>query len=118
MKSNIEQNAEFEWLIPWRPAKNSDGAALERELHRELALGHPLFGRTEGAKALAARQDCDDVLFQLSGPPQFGVAHLTHVKTPPDKPPWPQTEIFEDMSGFVEGRMKADHDDFATEFPQ
>jgi hypothetical protein len=41
--------------------------------------------------------------------------HLTYTKTPPDRPPWPETEVFEDPTSF-ERRMKADHDDFTTEF--
>ena len=37
----------------------------ERELARELTRGHPLFG--VAVRALARRQDCDDVLFALDG---------------------------------------------------
>jgi len=42
--------------------------------------------------------------------------HLTYTRLPPDRPPWPQTEIFEDPASFVERRMKSDHEDFTTEF--
>ena len=116
MASKIEQQAAPEWLIPWRCIEGFDASSLERELHRELALGHPLFGRCDGAKALAVRQDCDDVLFELRDPLQFAVVHLTYIKTPPDSPPCPDTEMFESMGDFIERRMKADHDDFTTEF--
>jgi hypothetical protein len=112
MTSKIERQDAAEWLVPWRPIERSAAAALERELRRELAPGHPLFGRSDGAKALASRQDCDDVLFELRDPPQFAVVHLTYTKAPPDKPPWPETEMFDDMKGFVERRMRADNDDF------
>ena len=114
--SKIEPPIALEWLVPWRPVANSNAPALERELHRELAPGHPLFGRIDGAKALAVRQDCDDVLFELRDPPQYAVVHLTYVATPPDTPPWPKSEMFADMGSFVERRMNVDHDDFTTEF--
>ena len=114
--SKIQQHVVSEWLVPWGLVESSDASQLVRELHRELAPGHPLFGRSDGARALAVRQDCDDVLFEFQDPRQFAVVHLTYIKTPPDRPPWPETEMFEDMAGFVERRMKADHDDFTTEF--
>ena len=112
--SNAEHTG-GDWLVPWRAVVDSDASQLERELHRELAPGHPLFGRTTGASALAVRQDCDDVLFELRDPTQFAVVHLTYIKTPPDKLPWPETEMFGDMSSFIERRMKPDHEDFTTE---
>jgi hypothetical protein len=113
--SSSERQIATDWLVPWRPVVGSDASKLEGELHRELARGHPLYGRTHGARALAVRQDCDDVLFELRNPSQFAVVHLTYVKTPPDRPPWPDTEIFEDFGSFV-AQMKEDHDDFTTEF--
>ena len=45
---------------------------------------------------------------------QLTVVHLTYTRTPPDRPPYPDTEMFESMARFVE-RMKSDHEDFTTE---
>jgi hypothetical protein len=114
--TKLEQDVAVQWLVPWRPVVHSDASHLERELRRELAPGHPLFGRNDGATALAVRQDCDDVLFELRDPTRFAVVHLTYTTAPPDTPPWPETEVFEDMESFVQRRMKADHDDFTAEF--
>ncbi len=113
--SNSDRETSVDWLIPWKPVAQSDAPKLERELQRELAPGHALYGSCRGARAVAVRQDCDDVLFELQGSTQFAVVHLTWTKTPPDRVPWPETEVFEDMSSFIERRMKEDHEDFTTE---
>jgi hypothetical protein len=106
---NYDSNI-VEWREPWYPL--SDQAArqrLELELKSELAIGHVLFGRS--ARAIASRQDCDDVLFKVTEPPQLAVVHLSYASRP-DHLPWPRTESFESMGDFIERRMNPDHADF------
>lgn len=50
---------------PWQPLSDSRAEAFSLELMRELSPGHELYGIV--AKAIAARIDRDDVLFELSG---------------------------------------------------
>jgi hypothetical protein len=66
-----------DWPQPWIPAgKAADAAALVRELQKEIAPGHSLFGKT--VSAVAWRRDCDDVLYEVAGEPkEFAVVHLT-----------------------------------------
>ena len=58
----------------WRPLRPEEARAAERELHRELAPGHLLYGRS--ALALATGSHPDDVAFDVDG---LGlcVVHLT-----------------------------------------
>lgn len=51
----------IEWRLPWRPLNHaSDIPGLQRQLERELASGHPLWGRN--AEVVGRRVDNDDVL--------------------------------------------------------
>lgn len=62
---------------------------LEAELHRELSVGHPLFGVR--ATALARCGHCDDTLFQLPDG-TFAVVHLTW-RGSPEPAPWPDADL-------------------------
>jgi hypothetical protein len=98
------------WLEPWSPVGDAQHAAkLERELAKEVARGHVLFGRP--AKAVAVRGDQDDVLFVVANPDQFAVVHLAWVSGA-DRPPWPRTTLFQTLAEFVDTRMTSDHEDF------
>jgi len=81
------------------------------ELQREVRRDHPLFGKR--AKALAAAEDRDDVLFEISegGGRTYAVVHLTWSRRmePFAKIPW--TEVFGSLAQWLE-RMKADHGDY------
>jgi hypothetical protein len=95
-------------LPPWTAIHNA--AALEEELAREVAKGHPLLGAR--ASALARREDNDDVLFALNGgPAPFAVVHLTWSGTPEPAPKWPAFECYETISEWRERRMKPDHEE-------
>ena len=100
----------MKWLVPWYslddPSQEREG--MERELARELTQGHELFGLP--VRALARRQDCDDVLFALEGSERVAVVHLTW--SPNEKAPWPSTELFASLDEFVVVRMQLDHDRF------
>jgi hypothetical protein len=64
----------FKFRSPWNARAPN---LLHEELARECCGEHCLFGVT--ARAVAGRQDCDDVLFELFGPRapgEFAVVHL------------------------------------------
>ena len=69
--------------------------SLERELQREIAPGHPLYGRS--AKAVARCHRCDDALFDLEDG-QFAQVHLSYPKQAPDRPPYPKTTELRDWA--------------------
>lgn len=94
-------------LEPWRSITDDERRALEAELRRELGAGHPLSGMT--SRALARRQDCDDVLFEVGG---VGVAvvHLTWSREA--RSDGPSAEIYHSLSEWIDRRMKPDHEAF------
>ena len=102
---------EIKWLEPWS-AVVDDGmrAMLESELAKEVGRGHLLFQRP--TRALARRYDQDDVLYAVGSPAQLAVVHLSYAAKP-DQPPWPSTTLFDNLTAFIEGRMKPDHDEYA-----
>ncbi|MFK8845185.1 hypothetical protein [Streptomyces sp. Ac-502] len=77
-------------LLPapwWVPDGGLHG--LERELHRELPPGHPLYGLR--VRAVARCEACDDVLFAVIDRPfRWSVVHLTWSGRQ-EQPPWPRT---------------------------
>jgi hypothetical protein len=93
------------WLEPWALLEAQGRDALERELRRELIAGHVLFGRE--ARAIARREDQDDVLFMVEAPEQLAVVHLTYVRD--TRPEFPHTMIFETIAQFIEACMLPDH---------
>ncbi|MDZ4821087.1 MAG: hypothetical protein SGJ20_19135 [Planctomycetota bacterium] len=85
----------FEFYPPWHQV-NDDGPHLEQELSRELSERHLLFGLK--AKAIARRQDCDDVLFEISGASfRYAAVHLTWSGMAEAEPSWPYTKTFETL---------------------
>jgi hypothetical protein len=80
----------IEFLEPWMPAPNAQ--RLEEELASELGPRHPLKGRD--MRAVAVRQDCDDVLFVSVDEPKFvAVVHLTYANRPEADPRWPEASV-------------------------
>lgn len=71
--------------------------ALARELTREVARGHCLFG----VPVRAVAQCGDDVLFQLlespDADPAYAEVHLTFTSQSPDEPPWPTTQLYDNL---------------------
>src|SRR5688500_3538290 len=103
----------MEWLVPWHSLGADPGrtANLERELQSELSAGHLLFDVP--VKALASRQDRDDVLFALQdGTGRVAVVHLTWTRSPPERPPWPSASIFPSLESWSAEGMRADAEDF------
>ncbi len=96
----------MEWLTPWFSIANDSAqmVELEQELHRELAVGHPLYGLP--VRALGRRQDCDDVLFALEdGTGRVAVVHLTWTHSPPERLPWPCAEVFSSIEAWEKEDM-------------
>ena len=103
--------SQIPWRSPWLPISPDNASNVEAELQRELPPRHVLFGRN--AKAIAFRQDCDDVLFYLGDPaPSFAVVHLTYQQE--TRPEWPSTTLFESLSAWIEHCMIPDSGDFAS----
>jgi hypothetical protein len=98
---------EVEFPEPWFA---DDAPGFARELHRELAPGHILYGMP--VSAVARRQDCDDVLFALDdGSGRVAVVHLTWSRE--TNPPFPVTDFFDSFSEWSES-MRVDHDECDT----
>jgi hypothetical protein len=100
----IRDLAAVAWLEPWTLLAPSNRDAFETELRRELDESHSLHSRD--ARAYLRRIDCDDVLFILSRPVELAVVHLTYTKHPPDQPPWPRTEICDQVWRFVDRTLR------------
>ena len=104
-----------EWIVPWYSVADDSAqvAAIERELRREMSVGHPLFGLP--VRTLACRQDCDDVLFAIEdGTGRVAVAHLTWTQSPPERPPWPVATMFPSLAAWAADGMQADAKEFAS----
>ena len=67
----------MQFLEPWMPV-GAGAPQLEKELAAELGTSHPLKGRD--MRAVAVRQDRDDVLFVQRGSSQSGCSHPSHVR--------------------------------------
>jgi hypothetical protein len=102
----------MEFLEPWC-AVGANSARLEAELRAELGPKHALYGRR--MRAVAQRQDCDDVLFvSIDEPSLVAVVHLTYANRPEIDPLWPETHLFASMEDWMERGMKVDHADFVA----
>jgi hypothetical protein len=103
-----------EWLPPWWDITEKGrefAAAFEQVLLREVAPGHPLYEIP--VEAIGRRDDNDDVLFRLlDGSDRLAVVHLTWTQNPPERPPWPATELYSDLQKWVEEGMQADHEEY------
>jgi hypothetical protein len=102
----------MEYLTPWH-ALGSNSLRLQTELAAEVGSDHPLYGRD--MRAVAVRQDCDDVLFVSVDEPQVvAVVHLTWSGRPERDPRWPETMFFASMEDWIERGMMVDHADFCA----
>jgi hypothetical protein len=101
------------WLDPWYPISGDPAhtTGLEKELLRELSPGHILY--RVPVRALALRQDCDDVLFALEdGSGRVAVVHLTWKQSGPEHPPWPGTSLYPSLEQWLSEGMHADQEEF------
>jgi hypothetical protein len=103
----------MEWLEPWRPVSGEEATGLERVLRREIGPGHELYGLP--VRALARRDDCDDVLFAIEdGTGRVVDVHLTWTRDPPERGPWPIAIFFTSFDVWCRDGMQSDHDDLAS----
>ena len=103
-----------EFLEPWFAPTADNLAAMEAELARELRpnLRHPL--HSVSVRAVARRQDRDDVLFETNDHRfNLAVVHLTWSRGAETNPEWPATALFSSWSQWIES-MKRDHEDWNT----
>ena len=97
-----------EFIEPWFPIEEypeSNKGAMEEEAEKEIATGHPLYGKK--LHAIARREDKDDVLFRVGTQDKVAVLHLTwsgHAEAEG----YPCTAIYESLSMFISTRMKED----------
>jgi hypothetical protein len=94
-------------LEPWGPLSLERQKSLEAELARELHADHVLAGRS--LRAVAARADQDDVLFEVDGI-GFAVVHLTWSGRRESSAQWPSSQLFPSLEDWRERGMKADHE--------
>gem|GEM_PF-3452353 len=106
---------DFLFRIPWHRTNQP----LHEELAREMSPPHQLHGIA--ARAVARRQDNDDVLFELFGsnaPADFAVVHLTWSGRPDQFSEFPGTELYPTFAAWSAERMTPDVEDWErTEFP-
>jgi hypothetical protein len=103
-----------EFLEPWCVPGAEHLAAMEAELARELKpnLRHPL--HSVSVRAIARRQDRDDVLFALNNHGcRLAVVHLTWSQGTETNSQWPATTMFASWSQWTES-MKRDHEEWNT----
>jgi len=63
---------EIKFLPPW--IKIESNGSFEKELEKEISSQHKLFGKE--FKAIAKKEDCDDVFFEI-GKNEMAIVHLT-----------------------------------------
>ena len=88
----------MEWPLNWEPVIPEAKQAFEAELRRAAMPGHPLYAVP--VKAVARRNDCDNVLFTVVGTPAVAVVHLSY--SPPTDSTWPHTQVFGSLSEWAE----------------
>jgi len=104
----------FSFLKPWQKlADDAEGQKkadlLLGELIKEIHFDHPLSGLP--LRAVAMRQDQDDVLFEVLGRGDLlAVVHLTWQKEIDSR--WPHTELFSSWQHWMDAVMIPDHEDF------
>ena len=98
------------WVAIGDPALSEIRAkALTDRLRHDVPHGHPLFGR--GITAVAARMDCDDVLFEVDDPvSSLAVVHLTWRRE--TDPRWPRTTMYKDWREWAAEAMRPDDEDY------
>lgn len=107
----------IDWLEPWSCCwleKKEMAETFESELRNELCQAHALFPFRRTARAIAKRDDCDDVLFFLpDAKEQFAVVHLTWSMRRESDPTWPKTTFLQSLSDFVAHELIPTHHDWS-----
>lgn len=101
------------WRLPWRCLNHPlDLPALQRQLERELAHGHPLWGKN--AEVIGRRVDNDDVLVCCPDG-ALATVHLDWSKVPHSRPwKYPSVVSHPSVSAFQQV-IDADAADYVDE---
>ena len=106
---------QIEVLAPWEAFGDSSDKRAEvfsAELASELCPGHVLYGSR--ARAVAARIDRDDVLFEIEGgDTPLVIVHLTWAKE--SNPRWPVTRFFAGWEQWASEEMLPAHKEYTCE---
>ncbi|HEY2170414.1 MAG TPA: hypothetical protein VGJ30_12360 [Candidatus Angelobacter sp.] len=115
--NNFQQGADMpvpknvQLTKPWQELPADQVSVLAAQLHRELSPRHVLYGAE--ARAVVARVDRDDVLFELIWhAKQLAQVHLTWSQRPPDDPKWPAVQFFATWDDWVQEKLLRDHEDY------
>lgn len=104
----MKQLETCEWPPQWRSLTDSDGKEADffiKQLLRELPSRHVLFPYREAVRAIARRDDCDDVLYWVDGAEKpFALVHLTYAPTPEHVPDHPWTVQYPSLREFSEAQ--------------
>lgn len=97
---------------PWQPLSDSRAEAFSLELMRELSPGHELYGIV--ARAIAARIDQDDALFELSGHEKhLAVVHLTWGERSEHNSKYPRVQFFAGWDDWIREKLIPDHEAYS-----
>src|SRR5271169_8506 len=109
---SVPENVDI--LVPCRiitDTSEKSAEVLTAELSSELVPKHVLYGLT--ARAVAARIDRDDVLFEIEGADmELAVVHLTWRKE--SDPHWPTTRFFASWEQWVRDEMLPAHQECSS----
>ena len=97
----------LKFLPPWIEIDSK--GSLEKELQKEVLESHPLFGQK--VKAIAKREDNDDVLFQLENE-KIAMVHLTWRSSKELSSKYPRSIIYEHWSKVFEEQIVKDNQEF------
>lgn len=101
---------EIEWLEPWSPIGET-GVTFYKELIHEINLNHPLYSIC--VRAIARREDCDDVLFELANSEnKLAVVHLTWSKTKDFSGKYPKFKLYKDIADWIQNCMRVNNEEF------
>lgn len=103
-----EEQRSLSLQTPWHPVDPTTANSLETQLRRELPTGHSL--KHLPTRAVARREDNDDVLFALHAD-RWAKVHLTWSQTTLPLIDYPTT-VFYDSSTDVRARLRRDRNDF------
>lgn len=120
---------DFEWLNPWVPIDDPDMCAefgplfgdpidnsdpipaLIEELHREMPVGHILYGLSVNVVAFCAA-DHNEFLF-VTDEPSKPIAHVHLTWSIESDPKWPHTTIYRTLDEWA-AQMKREHDGYTS----
>jgi hypothetical protein len=96
------------FLEPWNRLSGERASFFEKELARELAPHHVLYGMKCAAVAITG--ESDDVLFRLDDG-RFSQVHLTYTRNAPERPGYPNHRVFETLGDWMIDVMVEEHID-------